>query len=116
MHLKGEEMARTGEFLDELEAVLAAFRQECRPIRIERVAQGEGLDLLREGFSRHANQIRDLARRFESLTFVACQNSIDRISRDQGIEVNLLPQAVIASSGVSHVAKRQVQGWAYIHI
>jgi hypothetical protein len=116
MHLKARDMARTGEVLDELEGVLEAFRQEGRPIRIELVAQGEGLELVREGFSRHPERIQVLARRYDNLTFVACQNSIDRISREQGVEVNLLPQVVITSSGVNHVATRQTQGWAYIHI
>ncbi len=116
MHLKAREMARTGEVLDELEAVLEAFRQEGRPIRIELVAQGEGLELVREGFSQYAERIQDLAGRYDNLTFVACQNSIERISREQGVEVHLLPQVVITSSGVSHIAQRQAQGWAYILI
>lgn len=116
MHLKARDIARTGEILDELEGVLEAFSREGKPIRIELVAQGEGLELVREGFSRHPERIQDLARRYDNLTFVACQNSIARISREQGTEVHLLPQVVITSSGVDHVAKRQAQGWAYIHI
>lgn len=116
MHLKARGVAQTGEILDELEWVLEAFRQEGKPIRVELVAQGEGLELVRKGFSQFPDRIRELADRYDNLTFVACQNTIDRISREQGVEVDVLPQVVITNSGVNHVAKRQTQGWAYIHI
>ncbi len=116
MHLKAGDMARTGEVLDELEAALEVFRQEGRPVRIELVAQGEGLELLREGLSRYPQRIQDLARRYDNLTFVACRNSVERIGREQDVEVKLLPPVVITRSGVNHVAKRQAQGWAYISI
>ncbi len=116
MHLKARDVAQTGEILDELEWVLEAFRKESKPIRVELVAQGEGFEMVRMGFSRFPDRIRDLAERYDNLTFIACQNTIDRISREQGVEVDVLPQVVITGSGVNHVAKRQNQGWAYMRI
>jgi len=57
-----------------------------------------------------------LSTRYERLTFAACQNTIDRLRQDQGISVQLLPEAVIIDSGVAEVIKRQQQGWAYIQV
>lgn len=104
------------EVLDDIEQMLVAYRDEGRPLRVEIVTHGDGIDLLRENLSQHKQRIGQLAQRFPNLTFVACQNTIDRLRVEHGIEVHLIPEAEVIRSGVNHVVKRQKEGWSYIRV
>jgi len=115
-HLTNPDQIVAGELLDEVEGMLAAYEADGRPLRVEIVSHSEGLGLLRERLSQHKERIHRLAGQYENLTFVACQNTMDRLRVEQGIEVKLLPDAEVTDSGVSHVVKRQKEGWSYIRV
>ena len=115
-HLKSPDQAAAGELLDEVERMLVAYESDHRPLRVEIVSHGEGLALLRERLSQHRARVRRLAQRFGNLTFVACLNTMERLRVEQGIEVRLVPEAEVTRSGVSHVVKRQREGWSYIRV
>ena len=110
------EETKAGELLADVEQMLQAYERDGRPLRVEIVSHGEGLDLLRTRLSQHQEKIRRLSSVFENLTFVACKNTIDRVEVSEGIEINILPDAEIIDSGVNHVVKRQKEGWAYIRV
>lgn len=116
VHVARAEQAVAGEVLDEVESLLQAYERDGRPLRVEVVANGEGLNLLRTGFTHYEGRIHALAERYSNLTFVACRNTIDRIRAVDGIEVRLVPDAEVTDSGVSRVVKRQREGWAYIQV
>jgi hypothetical protein len=113
-HLTDASQTVAGELLDEVEDLLIAYQADQRPLRVEVVSHSDGLGLLRQRLSEHQPRIHELATRFSNLTFVACQNTIDRLRVEQGIEVRLVPDAEVIDSGVNHVVKRQKQGWSYI--
>lgn len=115
-HLKSPDQAAAGELLDEIERLLLAYESAGRPLRVEIVSHGEGLALLRERLTAHRDRIKHLARAFDNLTFVACLNTMERLRVEHGIEVRLLPEAEVTRSGVSHVVKRQREGWSYIRV
>ncbi|MCB1757971.1 MAG: DsrE family protein [Gammaproteobacteria bacterium] len=115
-HLTNPDQVIAGELLSEVEKILAEYKSAGRPLRVEVVGHGNGLALLREGLSQHKPRIHRLANEYANLTFVACQNTIDRLSVDQGVEITLIPDAEVIDSGVTHVVKRQREGWAYIRV
>ena len=96
--------------------MLAAYRADGRALRVEVVSHSEGLGLLRDRLSQHKERIHDLAGQFSNLTFVACQNTINRLKVERGIEVKLITDAEVMDSGVNHVVRRQKQGWSYIRV
>jgi len=105
-----------GELLDEVETMLHAYQADDRPLRVEVVSHADGLELLRQSLTVHESRIHELAEAYDNLTFVACKNTIDRLRVNHGIEVQLVPDAEVTDSGVSHVVKRQQQGWSYIRV
>lgn len=115
-HLTQPDIAITEELLAEVEQVLGNYEQQGLPLRVEVVANNQGLYMLRQGLSKHADRISSLSRAYPNLTFVACENTIRRLRVENGIEVVLIPQAEMTESGISHVAKRQQEGWAYIRL
>ena len=115
-HLTNPDQTVAGELLDDVEAMLTAYQADGRPLRVEVVSHSDGLGLLRERLSQHKGRIQQLAGQYANLTFVACQNTIDRLKLEHGVEVRLVPDAEVIDSGVSHVVKRQREGWSYIRV
>jgi len=103
-----------GQILDDLEGMLKYYRANGQIARVELIVNSEGLDLLRVDTSRHVKRILRLQEQYDNLTFVACQNTIDRLRRETGIVARLLPGVVVIDSGVAQLMRRQHQGWAYI--
>ncbi len=116
LHINRGGTERMGEVLDEAENLMELYRHEGKPIRVEVIANGEGLNLLRADVSPYAQRIRELQKKYDKLTFAACQNTIDRLKREQGIQARLVPEAVVIDSGVAQIILLQQQGWAYIQV
>lgn len=115
-HLTNADPDVAGELLDEVEDMLRIYAADHRPLRVEVVTHSDGLDLLRRSLTLYEDRIHRLSQTFDNLTFVACQNTIDRLRVEHGVEVDLVPDAEVIESGVNHVVVRQRQGWSYIRV
>ncbi len=112
LHLFSDEPARMEATL-QLADQLASQRDEAgRPFRVELLANGPGLHLLRTGGSPYAARIEAL-RHHENLRLVACRVAIARL-QERGLEVNLLPGVEETVSAESELATRLTQGWRYV--
>lgn len=111
IHLDSSQMERMEEALDMVEAYLARTGKA----KVELVVNNSGLDLLREEATPHAERIARLAARHEMLAFVACGNAIARY-RSAGLDVTLVPEAVVAGTAIEHIVDRVQQGWTYVKI
>ena len=100
--------------LDDVEDLMKYYQRSHQKARVEVIANGEGLSLLLAGISPYAERIRRMQEEYHGLTFVACQNTINRYQEELGLTAKLLPGIVVIDSGVAQVMRRQHQGWAYI--
>ena len=116
IHIADDDSIQVGQALDEIESLLQYYRASGQAARVEVVINGKGLELVRADTSAFAGRIHKLQREFDNLTFAACQNSIDRLKREQGILVRLLPGVVVIDSGMAELMRRQNQGWTYIQV
>lgn len=112
LHLDSNDPARLAAVLDLADRLLAQ-RGDRGQVRI--VVNSYGLNLLRQETSPHRDRISGMAARHRNLEFVACGQSIARLSRD-GVVVNLLPQAQVASSAIGEILERVQQGWVYVKV
>jgi len=115
-HVSNSTKLNADELLDDIESLLQLSSQNNQKVRIEVVAHAAGLDLLRERLSTEKTRITAMSKQYPELTFVACLNTVDRIERENGIDVKLISDAVATRSGVAHVIMRQQQGWLYIQV
>jgi len=115
-HVSSDDPEAAREMLDQVELVLQEYADSNRPLKVEVVANNQGLRLLQQGRSPVAERIRQLDARYQNLLFAACGNTLERLRRETGERIQILPQAVIVQSGVSFVARRQQEGWAYIKV
>jgi hypothetical protein len=104
------------EMINDIAFILEAARANGAPLLVEVIANADGLSLLRADTTRHAARIRELAREFPNLHFAACRNTMERLKREEGVVVRLVPEADIIESGVAGVAQRQGEGWSYIRV
>ena len=100
--------------LDDVEELMKHYRLSHQKARVEVITNGEGLSLLLAGISPYAERIQKMQKEYHDLTFVACQNTIDRYQQELGFTAKLLPGVVVIDSGVAQIMRRQHQGWAYI--
>lgn len=100
--------------LDDVEELMQHYRLSHQKARVEVITNGEGLSLLLAGISPYAERIQKMQKEYHDLTFVACQNTIDRYQQELGFTAKLLPGVVVIDSGVAQIMRRQHQGWAYI--
>lgn len=115
LHLDSADPARAQGLLDRAEALLATARSAQRPMAVEILANGPGLQLLRDGFSPHAERIARLRSAYPGLSLVACGQTAQRL-RETGAVVTLLPGATESSSALDTAVRRMQQGWAYLRV
>ncbi len=115
-HLSSNKPDRIQEVLDETEALLKFYRSTGQIARVQVIANGDGLNLLRIDKSPDPERVRAMLKTYDNLSFAACQNTIDRLKREQGITAELIPGASVVDSGVAQIILRQQQGWVYIQV
>lgn len=113
-HLNSNDRDLIRQSLQDIESVLKLYRQTGQRARVQIIANGEGLDLLRIGTSPYPETVRRMLQEYDNLQFVACQNTIDRLKRERGVTARLLPGVIVIDSGVAEIMRRQREGWVYI--
>lgn len=113
LHLFSDDPARMEAALRTAERLASARDLSGRPFRVEFLANGPGLHLLREGGSPYAGRVAALHDAYDNLRLVACQEAMGRL-RERGIEVTLLPGVEEATSAEGELAARLTQGWRYL--
>jgi len=116
IHVTDNDTSRLNQTLDDIESLLAYYHSAHQEARVEVVLNGRGLGLVRADQSKFARRIAHLQNKYKNLTFAACQNTIDRLKREQGIVVRLLPGVTVIDSGMAEIMRRQDQGWAYLQV
>jgi intracellular sulfur oxidation DsrE/DsrF family protein len=113
LHLFSDEPARMEAALRTAEQLASARDNAGQPFRVEFIANGPGLHLLRTGGSPYADRVAALRQHHANLRLIACQEAMERM-RGLGINVTLLPGVEEAPSAESELAARLTQGWRYI--
>lgn len=115
LHLGSSEPDRIKAALDEAEHLAHGRDLSGRPVQVELLVNGDGLDLVRADVSAFADRIATLNAAHHNLKFIACNNTIEML-RLQGVNVDLLPDVTVAPSALGEVMTRLRQGWTYIQV
>ncbi len=115
-HLNSDKPDTVNEALTEVENLLKHYEDTHQNAVVEFVTNGNGLSLLRRDKTKHEKRIKALQQKYSNLVFVACQNTISRLKREQGVTAQLVEGVVVIDSGVAQIMRRQHQGWAYIQV
>ncbi len=83
-------------------------------VEIEVVAFGPGLHMLREDTSPVKARIKSMSETMPELTFSACGNTRENMTRAEAKEIPLISQAKVTKSGVVRLMELQERGWSYL--
>ncbi len=115
-HITSVEPARVRATLDAIEEMISAYARARRPLRLELVANAEGLHLLRADTSPARERIAQIQRDFGNIRFLACGKTIQRIELETGRVVPLLPDVETAPSALDQILLRLRGGWSYVRV
>jgi intracellular sulfur oxidation DsrE/DsrF family protein len=94
--------------------IISHYEAEGRPVEVEIVAYGPGLDMLRVDASPVRERIGAMSLEHENLKFSACGNTIAGVTRREGAAPPIMSEAVVVSSGAVRLMELQEQGWTYL--
>ena len=100
--------------LNNAQNVLDHFKAKGEPVRIEIVAYGPGLHMLRDDTSPVKSRIAAMSLAEAGLSFIACGNTQANQSKQEGRAITLLSEAKVMPSGVIRLMELQAEGYAYI--
>jgi intracellular sulfur oxidation DsrE/DsrF family protein len=83
-------------------------------VTIEIVTFGPGLHMLRDDTSPVKARIKAISESTPSISFRACGNTRENMSRTESKEIPLVAEAKIVKSGVVRVMELQERGWTYV--
>lgn len=115
MHIDSANPAKFKALLDDIDAFTQHQTSQGQPIQVEVIASHLGLGMLRSDVTPYAQRIHDLETQHPNVKFVACNQSIQRLTQ-AGIKVNLLPHTQITPNATEEVVHRLHDGWSYIKV
>lgn len=102
--------------LNEAEALLEKYTTSTRKLKLEILANSEGLALVANSGKGYNHYLQKLQQKYENLAVVACGETLKKFQRIQGKKLNLLPNTRIVPSAINQIVKQQQKGWSYIRI
>jgi len=116
LHVADADPAHMDDALNDTESLVRRFEALRQPVRIEVVANGDGLALLNAETSPYGQRIRDLVDRYPGVAFLACAQAVEHM-RLKGKPIRLLPDVkVIQEGALDRIITRLQQGWSYIRV
>ena len=94
--------------------VVQHYKDLGEKVSIEVVTFGPGLHMLREDTSPVKARIQVLALSSPEISFKACGNTRQNMSRVEARRTPLISEAKVVKSGVVRVMELQEQGWTYV--
>jgi intracellular sulfur oxidation DsrE/DsrF family protein len=94
--------------------VVQYYKDLGENVAIDIVTFGPGLHMLRDDTSPVKARIKAISESNPSISFKACGNTRENMSRAESKEIPLISEAKIVKSGVVRVMELQEQGWTYV--
>jgi uncharacterized protein len=90
------------------------YEKAGEPIKIEVVAFGPGLNMLRQDTSPVKDRIETMALSTPEVSFKACGITRENMRKAEDKDIPIVPQAEVVPSGVVRVMQREEEGWSYV--
>jgi intracellular sulfur oxidation DsrE/DsrF family protein len=114
LQINSNEPALMNLVLNNASNVIEYYKSRDEAVSIEIIAFGPGLNMLRADTSPVRDRIETIALGMPQVSFAACGNTRENMSKAEKKEIPLLPEAQVVPSGVVRAMELQEQGWTYI--
>lgn len=116
LHINEADRRAMAELLDDIESMYREAAAVGRDLNVQVVVHNNAMDLLRTDSAPYPERVASMAQDYPTLRFTACAQTLNRLAREEGNTVDILPQAELIDSGVAEAARRQAEGWIYIKV
>jgi intracellular sulfur oxidation DsrE/DsrF family protein len=114
LQVNSNEPAMMNLALNNASNVVQYYKDLGKKVSIEVVTFGPGLHMLRGDTSPVKARIEVLALSSPEISFKACGNTRENMSKAENKEIPLISEAKVVKSGVVRVMELQEQGWTYV--
>jgi uncharacterized protein len=114
LQVNSNEPAMMNLALNNASNVAQYYKDLGEKVSIEVVTYGPGLHMLRDDTSPVKARIETLALNSPEISFKACGNTRENMSKVESKEIPLISEARVVKSGVVRVMELQEQGWTYV--
>jgi len=115
LHIKRNDKQAGETLFNQINTLLAESVRWQIAVRIEVLANGDGLALLRQDQSPYAQKVHDIRKRYDNVVFIACGDTIKRLNLSLA-DLKLFPEVMVVSSVKQQISLRQSQGWNVIQV
>ncbi|MBW4091517.1 MAG: hypothetical protein HIU82_10460 [Proteobacteria bacterium] len=107
--------SHVGLALNNVENIYRYYVEKGEPVRIEVVAFGPGLVMLRADTSPVKARVHHIAEEgLGRIVFSACNNTLHGMERAEGHKIAIVPDARIVPSGAVRITELEHSGWSYL--
>ena len=100
--------------LNNVSNVAQHYSELGQRVEIELVAFGPGLHMLRDDTSPVKARIKSMSEVMPNLTFAACGNTRENMTRAEAKDIPIVSQAKVVKAGVVRLMELQERGWSYL--
>jgi intracellular sulfur oxidation DsrE/DsrF family protein len=90
------------------------YSDKGEEVEIQIVAFNAGLHMLREDTSKVKPRLQSFRQGMPNVSFIACQNTLDAMTRNEGKTPPLVENAQLVPAGVVRLIELAEQGWTVI--
>ena len=90
------------------------YSDKGEEVEIQIVAFNAGLHMLREDSSKVKPRLQSFKQGMPNVSFIACQNTLDAMTRNEGKKPPLVENAQLVPAGVVRLIELAEQGWTVI--
>jgi intracellular sulfur oxidation DsrE/DsrF family protein len=116
LHVSTADPHRLNIVLNEAEALLKKYAKSPGKLELEILTNSDGLALVTNSDKAYNHQLKNLQKKYKNLAVMVCGETLKKIQKAQGKNLNLLPSTKIVPSAISQIISRQQAGWSYIRI
>lgn len=90
------------------------YSDKGEEVEIQIVAFNAGLHMLREDTSKVKPRLESFRKGMPNVSFIACQNTLDSMARNEGKKPELVPNATLVPAGVVRLIELAEKGWTVV--
>ena len=114
LHIDSSDLQVVNAALNEADQLLATYHKANTPMELDIITNKSGIDILRPGLSPYITRIKQLIDNNDEVAVYACNRSIAKALKKEGVEIVLMPGVTKDKSARELIPQRLEKGWVYI--
>lgn len=116
LHLTTSDFGAVKAALDEADNLIATYKRSHTPLKIDIIANQQGIDVMRVDVSPYIDRIRKMVADNDQVSLFACERSINKAKLKEGRDIVMLPGVVTNKTARELIPERLSEGWVYIKV